>query len=723
MTVDKVLAFLEAHRDGFGEKELRDNGDRQVLQILLEERKNLIHWIPFANQRVLEVGALCGTYTRELLAQGATVDVLETEDACRNLLEVRFLDEINLLADAAALWELEQPAYDWILLVDGMENPTIRSLAQAVEDGVTDAGVQLTALLRKLQGLLAATGRILLVTDNRMGMKYFSATGQETIPFGQFAQNYGPKGQTRFTYGELQQVFAAADMTATFYYPYPDAIFPEYIYSQEHLPDGEEYMNSGLAWHEGVRLFHEHGAFATVMQEGLFAQFASSYLCVLQQNPGLPADLPTYVKYSTRRHPRFAISTELFEKADGDNVVQKRAFFPEGATHIQHMITLQKDIAGAVSNTKFLPCMCHATADPTVLVFDFAPGESFESILDAHVFAGELDKAYALMQKFFDELSRAAKRPFQVTEEFQKIFLGQLQWPDLIDVSLPVTDIDLIFANVICQQDKWWIIDYEWTFGCPIPFRFLIYRILFYYLYANPKRREILTDDVYHHFGLEPEEMALYEQMEAAFQSYIFGGYLPLYQEDGCGNVLPPVGENSVFAAEVYEDFGDGFQPDSRRSIPSLAQDGLHHLVIDVSKHTQCLRIDPAAVPGVLTMVSVTDQSGQPLEYACNSAKDVGTHQHLFVDQDPNVMVYLPPEVTQVVAIYYYDGWMQLDESCGAVLPVHAGNGVSQRMLAFAEVIGADGNLRFIAKVHQGLSKIRRKRLLRRVRRLHRKAR
>lgn len=722
-----IQEFLEQHKDGYSESDLRGTNHREVLEALVEERKNILHWIDFDGKRVLLIGTRYGVYTNELLASGASVWVLESDAEEATLMEQRFgeTEALTILREEAMVWKLSE-TFDWIILPEGFANAGVRQLASHVDQHpagtMSLAAKQYVGLLKKLQTKLTSGGRILLWNDNRMGMKYFATTKAEEIPFGEFSGVYPAAGQTRFTRKELEGIFGASGLQAAFYYPFPDAIFPEFLFSDRHLPTGEDYLNNGLAWNEGMRLFQEHGGYETVLAEGLFPQFASSFLCVLQEGESFD-DLADYVKYSTRRNRRFAISTEVYRPKNQRGYVRKRAFFPEGELHISHMMTLQKELAGAVANTKFLPCMYHSTKRTGDLDFDFALGTSFDAQLDALVFAGQGEKAKALIQKFVEELLRAANRNFEVTEEFQGIFLGEEVWPeDESDVSLSVTDIDLIFANVICENEKWWIIDYEWTFSFPIPFCYLIYRCLFYYFYANPKRREFLSEEeLYEQYGITQTRRALYAKMEEQFQSYIFGGYLPLYREDGYGNALPTGREVSAFVPEVYEDFGDGFDPAGCRKIVSEVVDDKHVVNIPVSDGTQLLRMDPAGVPGFLEVLSVTEEAEKPLSYSCMGEVERFGDTYLFRNDDPQLIIYTPPGVQQVRVCYRFVGLFPVDEASGPLLPQNRGAMVAAVLQHASGITEGKEASSLGRRLARGFEKARQKRLVAAVRRMHRR--
>lgn len=662
---EEVLEFLKLHNEGYTEEQLRATGNRKLLLELLPERKNLIHWIPFANKRVLQVGAGVGTLTVELLRSGATVDVIEADTASAAVILERLSNEerLSVTTDAEAFLASCEEHYDWILLEEGMMSGTVRRLAKASKN--TSSKEALSGLLQRLGSYLSEQGRILFVNDNRMGMKYFSSTNQERTPYGEFVGDYGEEGQTRFTYKELQQVFADAGLGASFYYTVPDAIFTEHIYSERHMPDGEDFFHDAMVKNGGNRLFHEDGAFMTALQEDLFREFANTYLCILQPGEADCSDLASYVKYSTRRKSAFAISTEVYEPVEAPRFVRKRAFLPEGCDHIQNILALQRDLSGALANTKFYPCMCHSTQDATQVVFDYAPGESLEHMLDGYLFSGAIDKAYALMENFFEELSRGATKEFYLMPEFTEIFLGEIRWPNLADVTLSVTDVDLIFANVICDNNKWWIIDYEWSFRFPIPFRFLMFRCLFYYLHAKPKRMELLGEEVYRHFGFEERELDLYHQMEEHFQDYIYGGHKPLYVEDGCVGEVAVTGEDGPFGANVYADCGEGFLPQNRIEVHPVTTASGTAFSIPVEPQVRWLRIEPAGFAGILSGVKAQDEAGENLFVSCDYEKKIDGETYLFLEEPAAFTVGLLPGSKEVMVEYTYDALVNFDAACG----------------------------------------------------------
>lgn len=84
-----------------------------------------------------------------------------------------------------------------------------------------------------------------------------------------------------------------------------------------------------------------------------------------------------------------------------------------------------------------------------------------------------------------------------MTEKFKEVF-GDVTLPDGL-MAREYSNIDLIFENVILG-DKYTIIDYEWSFGFPVPVEYIMFRSVFTFMYA--KITIILYKKIYFRFGL-----------------------------------------------------------------------------------------------------------------------------------------------------------------------------------------------------------------------------
>ena len=101
---------------------------------------------------------------------------------------------------------------------------------------------------------------------------------------------------------------------------------------------------------------------------------------------------------------------------------------------------------------------------------------------------------YRLVEKIKEYVSiiesGIGEKTFKSTEDFIKVF-GDVNLPISLRAG-EVNNIDLVFNNIIVGE-KWNIIDYEWTFDFLIPFNYIIYRAVHYYIYSSSKRNELIN--------------------------------------------------------------------------------------------------------------------------------------------------------------------------------------------------------------------------------------
>ncbi|MEE8886450.1 MAG: hypothetical protein SOI56_07805 [Eubacteriales bacterium] len=100
------------------------------------------------------------------------------------------------------------------------------------------------------------------------------------------------------------------------------------------------------------------------------------------------------------------------------------------------------------------------------------------------------------------------------------------------------------------QEDKWDVIDYEWTFDFPIPVKFVMYRALFYYAHYRPGR-ESFVSGLYEKYGIDAETKEVFRLMEDSFQRWIMGSTKPIRDH------FAKYGKPDIQAADLYSEVTD----------------------------------------------------------------------------------------------------------------------------------------------------------------------
>lgn len=315
-----------------------------------------------------------------------------------------------------------------------------------------------------------------------------------------------------------------------------------------------------------------------------------------------------YAKYSNDRAREYQIKTEILLSDEKSLNVRKSALFVDGEKHIAsiekkyiELSSIYKD----VENVEINKCRLK----DNILYIDYIEGETLEDKLDKCIEENkkeEFDNLIAYFQKVVEKQS--TKRKFAKTSKFINVF-GDIEIDENYE-SADYCDIDIIFANVICN-DRWNIVDYEWTFDFSIPIKFILFRSLYYFFHENEKRKRFGEAQYYEKYGITENDKSLFAQMEMNFQKYIMSDSRPLYEiRDMIGKKLINIGDllaqNQTQELEeniqIYFDYGQGFSEENSVMLYQKRQQNEKIDVnIEVPENVEKIRIDPATQPCILT--------------------------------------------------------------------------------------------------------------------------
>lgn len=254
-----------------------------VLYHFSRVRQNIISWLPVTKEHeVLEIGSGCGALTGMLAQMAGHVTCVELSrrrsqiNGYRN----RLRENIEILVGNYQDIEKELGRFDLITLIGvfeyakgyiGGEDPYVEMLRQAV-------------------GHLKPGGQIVLAIENRIGLKYWAGFTEDHVgEYYEGLEGYpDTDGVRTFSKPALCEVIRqAGDLKADFYYPFPDYKLPRVIYSDAYLPKpgelGEDFPNYDR---ERILAFSEGRVLDSLIQDGLFDQFANSFLVILEKKEG-----------------------------------------------------------------------------------------------------------------------------------------------------------------------------------------------------------------------------------------------------------------------------------------------------------------------------------------------------------------------------------------------------------------------------------------------------
>ncbi len=605
-------------------------------------RQNILSWYPgFEGKRVLEIGSGCGAVTGAAAGKAKSVTCVELSKK-RSLINAwrnRNCGNIEIRLGNFEDVEKKLPAdYDVITLIGVFEYGVnyIHS-AHPYED-----------FLKTIRTHLAPGGEVLIAIENRLGLKYFAGcTEDHTGGFFDGIEGYTGTNYVRtFSRGELADVCRASGFESIeFYYPYPDYKFPMSVYSDEYLPKTGELRNNIVNFdRRRLVLFDEAKAFDSFAGSGLFREFSNSFFVVLKD--GRPAASPKilFTKFSNERSSALAIRTDIVEADGHKRAVRKAPCTAKAADHIAALERQYRSLQEAFRGTRFSPNRMK-TEDGAVL-FEYLEGETLEEVFDRRYLKDETALADALLA-YLDEIGKTAGESFRETAEFRDVFGSASSLKG--QPSAASTDIDMVLNNILLSDDdRWNVIDYEWTFSFPIPMNFVKWRVLHYYIEGNTKRFFLRDTDLLTRAGLSDGEISVYEEMERHFQSYIEGERTPLRElyadiSEGAAD-LPAIlkrmsgtrGENG--SAKIYFDTGRGFGEDETAVIEHLP-DGSFAVSAPLEGVKQ-LRIDPAEYAGYVSVEDIGTELG-PIDPASVESNGVrlDLRRWLFDTDDPFLVV------------------------------------------------------------------------------------
>ncbi len=280
---EELLQIARDYTEGGYDQVVAQRKSWPVLYHFSRVRQNIISWLPVTKEHeVLEIGSGCGALTGMLAQMAGHVTCVELSrrrsqiNGYRN----RLRENIEILVGNYQDIEKELGRFNLITLIGvfeyakgyiGGEDPYVEMLRQAV-------------------GHLKPGGQIVLAIENRIGLKYWAGFTEDHVgEYYEGLEGYpDTDGVRTFSKPALCEVIRqAGDLKADFYYPFPDYKLPRVIYSDAYLPKpgelGEDFPNYDR---ERILAFSEGRVLDSLIQDGLFDQFANSFLVILEKEEG-----------------------------------------------------------------------------------------------------------------------------------------------------------------------------------------------------------------------------------------------------------------------------------------------------------------------------------------------------------------------------------------------------------------------------------------------------
>lgn len=501
------------------EELLTTENDSELLFQLSHMRKNIIEWIPAeTNGAVLEIGAGCGIVTSLLADRYASVIAVENNG---DYLEVnQFLNrDKNNVKYLAALSDCEEKAYDTVILLGLSE--------QCRRFDMTSCELLDLAIRCLKQG-----GQLILAMDNKYALKFWA--GMKNSNASESFDTISGLSQ-ELTFAQVKEQLVDSGLSSVkCYYPTADYRLPVEIFSEKYpIKEGSIVANTRDYENTRYQIFDEPIVADELCKDGLFAQFANSYLLIAKADVDEKLDQILYIKYNSMRDARFQLRTSILEENDV-RFVQKAPMVSDAKKHLSQMLENRSLLEKVYQKVRLVECEKNGEA----LCFSFIKGQPIFCLSDAknislEALVNQIQEAFSLMFDVKQEICV----PFAMTDEFQKMF------PDCTPgngvPAYAIANLDSIVSNFVkMESGDVYCLDYEWVSNFPIPVNYVKYRSLLYIFNENQKTVSALIsrDELLRIFNFSDDEIALYNKMESQFQQHVHGkglkyNYLQRYEK------------------------------------------------------------------------------------------------------------------------------------------------------------------------------------------------
>lgn len=634
---DELLEITKKYAEIEYQQIIEERASWPILYHLSPLRENIVDWIPMEKTaKVLEIGSGCGAITGALSRKAKEVVCVDLSKKRSMINAYRHSECENVTIHVGNFKDIEPDLpcdFDYICLIGVFEyGQSYMGTDKPFEE-----------FLRIVMKHLAKGGRVVIAIENKYGLKYFAGCREDHLgTYFSGIENYADGGGVRtFSRKGLEKIFAACGVEKyAFYYPYPDYKFMTTVYSDAYRPAKGELSNNLRNFdRERMLLFDEKHAFDGIAEDNLFSVFANSYEVII----GDSFDVK-YAKYSNDRAPEYRIRTEILRDEKGKTQVRKYPLGEAAKDHVRGMELACRNLKERYEggNIEINRCTLHEEEDELWASFEFLEGRLLSEILDECLEKNDLDKFHALFKEYVERTGYHAE--------------------------YPVSDFDLIFANIMVSGDKWSIIDYEWTFGKSVEVKELAFRAIYCYLLEDEKRNKLNVDLILQELGITEAEADCYREQERDFQKFVTGKYRSMAEirnRIGCQVIQPVKWFDSykdirrINRVQIYEDRGEGFSEENSYFVPEgYVGEQEVEFTLPVDGDVQILRIDPSqdccmvrieelvfngkAVP--LTGKNIFYTNGRALKNAAGI---------VFATEDPNIHVKVSALERQAENILY----------------------------------------------------------------------
>lgn len=592
-----------------------------VLYHLSELRENIADWLPMdKGMKVLEVGSGCGAITGALAKKAGEVTCIDLSKQRSMINAYRHADCDNVTIHVGNFQDIEPQLpcdYDYVCLIGVFE------YGESYIGGKTP----FEDFYKIVKKHVKKDGRLVIAIENKFGLKYWAGCREDHLgTFFSGLEDYPEGGGVRtFSRKGLEKIMeSCGDHEYTFYYPYPDYKFMTTLFSDRRLPKvGELSDNLRNFDRDRMVLFDEKNVFDALIKEEMFPFYSNSYLVVVGEAPEI-----SYCRYSNDRSRKYCIRTEIIEE-NREKKVRKYADNEYSTEHIRHIYHAYEKLKERYEGSEISINKCRLQEGEIPFVeFEYVEGTTLEELLDDKLKKDDIDGFHELFAEYV-----------------RRISYGEGE---------NIADYDMIFANILIKDDKWTVIDYEWTVEKKVDTREIAFRSLYCYLLENEKRNKCEVQRALELLGIKEEDTPEYQKQEIAFQKTVMGKRMSMPQirdflgkemfapAKWMGKIEESAGKDRV---QIYEDRGKGYAEENSYFVKdAFVGEHLLQIRLNVSGDVRHLRIDPAMDSCILRIKEFT-LNGESIPVSNRKAVTINgrmaDNTFVFASKDPNINLHM----------------------------------------------------------------------------------
>lgn len=396
--------------------------------------------------------------------------------------------------------------------------PEVQADVVVVPQLQISAGKRVGPFLQAARELLAPGGKMLLVVQNRFGLKYFCGVPAEKTQ-APFAGLEDPTGFSRAGIQALLENVGLSSMK--FYYPMPDARLPQAIYTDAYQPtDG--LRDRVIPYYDSTKTLvaAEDKLWDEILRNRMLPFFANDFLVEAHKGDAVFDDT-LFAALSTDRGSKDGFVTAIHE----NHRVTKTPIAPEGQETLQHLCETQQALQACGVRT--VPC----TYADGRLTMPFVEGKNLVSQLSELAHAGQPERFAQLLEGLWQQILKSSPTvPSEACALPLSAALLQQAGPILARAC-----IDMIPFNCFYTEGNYLFYDQEFV-RQNYPASYVLFRALRYtYGFAPDAEAMLPLAELKQRYGLTDALWEAYEQEEARFieENRNYEAYEPFYQHAG----------------------------------------------------------------------------------------------------------------------------------------------------------------------------------------------